>query len=116
VRLGERANFAYDGTTPIPTTQHRRERVISTGEEVLYLRAALPLLHDVPIVLFDTGMRPEECHSLRWDNINWDGGRNGTVLVAKGKTKAARRMLPMSPRVRGFLTPLASRSSSVSLA
>jgi integrase len=83
--------------------EHRRERVISAGEEALYLAAALPLLHDVSIVLFDTGMRPEECHSLRWDNVNWDGGRNGTVLVAKGKTKAARRLLPMSPRVRVVL-------------
>ena len=83
--------------------EHRRERVISAGEEALYLAAALPLLHDVSVVLFDTGMRPEECHSLRWDNVNWDGGRNGTVLVAKGKTEAARRMLPMSPRVRVVL-------------
>jgi integrase len=83
--------------------ERRRERVISAGEEVLYLAAALPLLHDVSIVLFDTGMRPEECHSLQWDNVNWEGGRNGTVLVAKGKTKAARRMLPMSPRVRVVL-------------
>jgi integrase len=83
--------------------EHRRERVISANEEALYLAAALPLLHDVSIVLFDTGMRPEECHSLRWDNVYWDGGRNGTVLIAKGKTKAARRMLPMSPRVRVVL-------------
>jgi integrase len=83
--------------------EHRRERVISAGEEAFYLAAALPLLHDVSIVLFDSGMRPEECHSLRWDNVNWDGGRNGTVLIAKGKTKAARRMLPMSPRARVVL-------------
>jgi integrase len=83
--------------------EHRRERVISSGEEALYLAAALPLLHDVSVVLFDTGMRPEECHSLRWDNVNWDGGRNGTVLVAKGKTKAARRVLPLSPRIRVVL-------------
>jgi integrase len=83
--------------------EHRRERVISAGEEALYLAAALPLLHDVSVVLFDTGMRPDECHSLRWDNVNWDGGRNGTVLVARGKTKAARRMLPMSTRVRVVL-------------
>jgi len=83
--------------------EHRRELVISAGEEVSYLAAALPLLHDVSTVLFDTGMRPEECHSLRWDNVNWDGGRNGTVLVAKGKTKAARRILPLSPRVRVVL-------------
>ena len=66
----------------------------------MYLAAALPLLHDVSVVLFDTGMRPEECHCLRWENIKWDGGRNGVLLIAKGKTKAARRVLPLSPRVR----------------
>ena len=76
--------------------EHRRERVISASEEALYLAAASPLLHDVSIVLFDTGMRPQECHSLRWEHANWDGGRNGAVLVAKGKTKAARRILPLS--------------------
>jgi integrase len=60
----------------------------------------LPLLHDVSLVLFDTGMRPEECHCLRWENINWEGGRNGVLLITKGKTKAARRALPLSPRIR----------------
>jgi integrase len=83
--------------------EHRRERVISSKEEELYLAAALPLLHDVSLVLLDTGMRPEECHSLRWENINWDGGRNGVLLITKGKTKAARRVLPLSPRVRVVL-------------
>jgi integrase len=68
-----------------------------------YLAAASPLLHDVSLMLFDTGMRPEECHCLRWDNINWDGGRNGVLLVTQGKTKAARRVLPLSPRVRTLL-------------
>ena len=83
--------------------EHRRERVVTSKEEALYLGGALPLLHDVSIVLFDTGMRPEECHCLRWENINWDGGRNGVLLIAQGKTKAARRVLPLSPRVRVVL-------------
>ncbi|HEY4901646.1 MAG TPA: tyrosine-type recombinase/integrase [Terriglobales bacterium] len=83
--------------------EHRRERVITSKEEALYLAAALPLLHDVSVVLFDTGMRPDECHCLAWENITWDGGRNGVLLIAKGKTKAARRVLPLSPRVRMVL-------------
>jgi integrase len=83
--------------------EQRRERVISTNEEARYLAAALPLLHDVSVLLFDTGIRPEECHSLRWENINWETGRNGVLLVARGKTKAARRILPLSPRVRMVL-------------
>jgi integrase len=83
--------------------EHRRERVITSKEEALYLSAALPLVHDVSVVLFDTGMRPEECHRLRWENINWSNGRNGVLLIAEGKTKAARRVLPLSPRVRTLL-------------
>src|SRR5450755_3850336 len=83
--------------------ENRRERVISSKEEALYLAAALPLLHDVSLILFDSGMRPEECHSLRWENINWDAGRNGVLLITRGKTKAARRVLPLSPRVRAVL-------------
>jgi integrase len=80
--------------------EHRRERVITSKEEAQYLAVALPLLHDVSLVLFDTGMRPEECHCLRWENVTWEGGRNGVLLITKGKTKAARRVLPLSPRVR----------------
>jgi integrase len=83
--------------------EHRRERVITSKEEALYLAAALPPLHDVSLMLFDTGMRPEECHCLRWENINWNGRRNGALLITRGKTKAARRVLPLSPRVRFVL-------------
>src|SRR5438045_2590134 len=83
--------------------EHRRERVINAKEEALYLAVASPLLHDVSLVLFDTGMRPEECHCLRWENITWAGGRNGVLLITKGKTKSARRVLPLSPRVRTML-------------
>jgi integrase len=83
--------------------EHRSERVISSKEEAFCLAAALPLLHDVSLILFDMGMRPEECHSLRWENINWDGGRNGVLLILRGKTKAARRVLPLSARVRTML-------------
>jgi integrase len=83
--------------------EHRRERVINSKEEALYLGVASPLLHDVSLILFDTGMRPEECHCLRWENINWDAGRNGVLLITKGKTKAARRALPLSPRVRAMI-------------
>jgi integrase len=38
-----------------------------------------------------------------WDSITWVNGRNGTLLVTHGKTKAARRVIPMTPRVRHIL-------------
>ena len=51
--------------------EHQRDRVLSPQEEGMYLNAAEPLLHDVSVVLFDSGMRPEECHRVRWENITW---------------------------------------------
>jgi len=86
----------------LPGERHR-ERVITPAEEAKYLAAANPLLADVAIVLFDSGMRPEECFRMRWENITWSNGRYGTILVTHGKTAAARRVLPMTPRVRCIL-------------
>ena len=68
-----------------------------------YLAAASPLLADVATVLADTGMRPDECYRLRWENVTWVNGRNGSLLITDGKIAAARRVLPMTPRVRAVL-------------
>ena len=83
--------------------ERRRERVVTREEEARYLAAASPLLASVASVLADTGLRPDECHRLRWEDITWINGRNGTLLVTRGKTAAARRVLPMTPRVRAVL-------------
>jgi len=83
--------------------EHHRERVVTPEEEARYLGLAAPLLASVAGVLVDTGLRPDECHKLRWEDITWFNGRNGTLLVTRGKTAAARRVLPMSSRVRGIL-------------
>lgn len=83
--------------------ERHRERVLTMEEEGRYLAAASPLLCDVATVLLDTGLRPEECNRLLWEFISWDKGQNGALLVTHGKTKAARRLLPLTPRVRGIL-------------
>ena len=86
----------------LPGERHR-ERVISPEEEARYLSAATEQLAAVATVLVDSGLRPEECYRLRWESITWANGRNGTFLVTHGKTAAARRVLPMTPRVRAIL-------------
>jgi integrase len=86
----------------LPGERHR-ERVITQDEEMRYLAGAPPLLADVASVLADTGLRPDECYRLRWEDLTWVNGRNGSLLVRCGKTKAARRVLPMTPRVRTVL-------------
>jgi integrase len=83
--------------------EHHRERVVLVDEEVRYLGAAGELMADIATVLIDTGMRPEENSRLRWESIGWSNGQYGTLQVTHGKTAAARRMLPLSPRVRALL-------------
>jgi integrase len=83
--------------------ERQRERVVGQQEEARYLAAAPEPLISIATVLADTGMRPDECYLLRWEVITWINGRNGTLLVTHGKTAAARRVLPMTPRVRATL-------------
>lgn len=83
--------------------ERHRERVISSVEESKYLAVAPEPLCSIATVLIDTGMRPEECFRLRWEFITWVNGRHGSLLVTHGKTDAARRALPMTPRVRAIL-------------
>jgi integrase len=86
----------------LPGGRHR-EHVVSREEEARYLAAAPDTLAHVSTVLVDTGLRPEECFRLRWESITWSNGRYGTFIVTHGKTTAARRVLPMTPRVRTIL-------------
>jgi integrase len=86
----------------LPGERHR-EHVVGQEEEARYLAAASEPLASIATVLADTGMRPDECYRLRWEAITWVNGRNGTLLVTHGKTAAARRVVPMTPRVRALL-------------
>jgi len=83
--------------------ENHREFVLSDLEEAKYLSAAREPLASVATVLTDTGLRPEECYRLRWECITWVNGRYGTLFVTHGKTAAARRAVPMTPRVRALL-------------
>jgi len=81
----------------------RRERVLGIDEESRYLAAAHEPLVSIASVLVDSGLRPDEAYRMRWESITWINGRHGTFLVTCGKTAAARRVLPMTPRVRAIL-------------
>jgi len=83
--------------------EQHREFVLSPEEEARYLASAPSLLSDFASVLVDSGMRPEEAMRLRWEYVTWVNGRHGSMFVTHGKTKAARRTLPMTQRVRHVL-------------
>ena len=89
----------------LPGERHR-EHVITPEEEACYLAVAPEPLASVITVLVDTGMRPEECFRSRWEFIQWASARYGALLVTRGKTAAARRLIPLTPRVRATLESL----------
>ena len=49
--------------------------------------------------MLDCGLRPDEVYRLRWD----ENYRDGRIIVHTGKTKAARRGIPVTPRVAAVL-------------
>ena len=86
--------------------ENHRDHVVTSEEERQFL--AIGEKHDpeighVVLCLVDTGLRPEEFYSMRWEHINWKNGQSGTVFIPDGKTAAARRTIPLTPRVRFVL-------------
>ena len=51
-------------------------------------------------IIMDTGARPQEVCNMRIQNVDFD---RGSIFVESGKTRKARRYLPMSDRVKEVL-------------
>jgi len=75
-------------------------RVVTRDEERLYLLACSQPLRDVATIMVETGMRPDEIYRLERRNVHLD---KGYLFNPHGKTKAARRKLPLSQRAIGVL-------------
>jgi integrase len=82
--------------------EKRRERVLSKKEREPYLNACRQPWQDIAVLLLGTGMRPGEAFALRWENLLLQQ-RQGLINISKGKSEAARRVLPMVPRVLEML-------------
>ncbi len=82
--------------------ERQRERVVSDDEFGLYLEKCAPLWRDVATVLYGTGMRPSECYGLIWQNVHLNRS-GGLIAITHGKSRAARRLLPMVPAVYAAL-------------
>ena len=78
--------------------ENRRERVLTDAEVKLYLEACPQPWRDVATLINGEGMRPGECYTLRWEHVLLNG-HGGLIQIARGKSKAARRLLPMVPEV-----------------
>src|SRR5262249_19549869 len=81
--------------------ERQRERVLTDDEMKEYLMACAQPWRDVASIMYCLGMRPSEIYSLRWEQISLT--EQGFIQVNKGKSKAARRMLPLVPAVQKIL-------------
>jgi integrase len=75
-------------------------RVLTYEEQGKYLAVATPVLRDVATLMLETGMRPEEVYRIQPENVNLAGG---FLLNPFGKTKAARRRVPLTTAARGVI-------------
>jgi integrase len=76
--------------------ERQRERVLSRTEVDTYLSACEQPWRDAATIMLCTGVRPGEIFSLRWENVLLNGN-GGLLQITDGKSRAARRMLPLVP-------------------
>ena len=82
--------------------ERQRDAVLTDADWQRYIAECPQPWRDAAIIVRGTGMRPGEAFALRWENIYLNGA-GGLIQVTGGKTKAARRMLPMVPAVYAAL-------------
>jgi integrase len=75
-------------------------QVISFEDQAAYVSEASQPLRDIGRVMLGTGMRPEEVFRIRTENIDF---KQGAIFNPFGKTKAARRTIPMTVEVLSLL-------------
>ncbi len=78
-------------------------RVLDMNEEQLYLSAASQPLRDYATLLIETGVRPNELCKLGVRGVHLDGDKP-YLVITDGKTKAARRSIPLSKRALEVLS------------
>jgi integrase len=83
--------------------ERQRDRVLLDEEESKYLNACPQPWRDCATIIFDEGFRPSEVFSLRWERVFFNDDGTGLIQIVTGKSRAARRMLPMTPRVYALL-------------
>lgn len=76
-----------------PAENNEQMRVLSFRDQRAYLDAASQPLRDIASLMLETGMRPEEIYRLKKENVNLV---EGWVFNPYGKTKAARRKVPLT--------------------
>ncbi len=95
--------------------ERNREYVLGYAEEEVYLEFAAQPLRDVALLVIDTGLRIGEALALEWSDVHFaaNGSEWGYIQVQGGKSKNARRAVPLTRRVYEMLTQRRASCSTV---
>jgi integrase len=96
--------------------ERQRDRIVTDEEFAAYINHCLQPWHDVATCIFHVGLCPGELYRMRWEHLlfldgeDWASGKPlGLIQIAKGKTKARRRLLPMMPQIEEVYLVLKAR-------
>jgi len=96
--------------------ERNREFVLSQEQERQYLERAPQPLKDIAILILDTGVRVGEALGLEWRDIHIEpvnGARFGYLRIRKGKSRYARRNIPLTDRVKAVLQSRNDKNNSL---
>jgi integrase len=96
--------------------ERSREFILTYPQEGTYLGAAPQPLRDVALLLLDTGLRVGEAVALRWSDIRLrpvNGARYGLLHVREGKSKNAKRNVPLTARISQMLERRSAQNRSL---
>jgi integrase len=96
--------------------ERQREFVLTPRQELIYFPACPQPLHDVALLMLDTGLRLGEALSLCKADIHTqkvNGAEYGYLYVRDGKSKNARRAVPLTARVETMIQARLSTVQSV---
>jgi integrase len=83
-----------------------RDFVLSRKQEEVYLAACPQPLQDIAFLMLESGLRIGETLQLEWADITLapvNGARFGFLRVREGKSKNARRVIPLTDRAAAML-------------
>lgn len=87
--------------------ERNREFVLSRKQEREYLAACPQPLKDIALLMLETGLRIGEALRLEWPDVilkPLNGSRFGYIRVREGKSKNARRTVPLTDRAAAVLS------------
>jgi integrase len=106
LRHGAKAGVIRTAPTIHLQEELGREGIMDDATEKTLLAVVRQPLTDVILIMRDMGLRPDEVFRMRWEHVHWD-----KVLYFNpyGKSRKARRWLPLSLRVIDALKVRASK-------